>query len=190
MPYEIKTDPASGLPVPYVALWSDERVGPEMRETTDGIEPVPGTQWAKKHHGMWMMTGPNLFTGKPEFGATHSRRQRECMERQLCQVCGERKRSCLWVIPGGDITHELLWKRRMVRNPPVCEECLELASTVCPHLMSVEPLEVLTVMGNRGKPVAVTGDLIFHGRITPDAMAQLRSRECAWMLGRELVVSV
>jgi hypothetical protein len=173
-----------GRAVPAVALWTAERVGPTMVETAQGWEPQPGTKWAKREHGMWMITGPTKREGRPDFGATHSARQRKMMERGLCQVCNEHVRGAMfWVIPDSE-PHTMLWRAHLVLNAPVCEPCLQLAMSVCPFLANVGPCAV-EPWG--GRPVAVSGDLLDRPGHVVNAVAPLKSVMTRRMLGRELI---
>jgi hypothetical protein len=130
------------LPVPFVACWSDER-NPRITRII---------RW-RSH--------PAIFTdrqsGVPDFGSTHSHRQRRCMDEGLCQICGE-KGATLYVIPndaelGG--THVHLWDTgRWIINAPVHQHCYEFSQSVCPHLRNVKPHAVVTV---EKRPLLVVG---------------------------------
>jgi hypothetical protein len=179
----------AGLIVPWIAMWSAELVGPKMIETVDGWAPEPGARHVRKEHGMWMIAGPTRREGEPDFGSTHSWRQRQAMTQGLCQVCGQRHPGQMrWVIPaGGD--HPTLWKDRLALNAPVCVGCLAYARTHCPHLRQHGPLAVVPVEG--ATPVMVTGDLwVGPGQVRPGVMVPLRSPPTRRMVGRELVVYV
>lgn len=174
--------------VPFIAMWDGEMVGPDMLEGSDGVKPAPGTRYATREFGMWMISGPTRRTGKPHFAETHSRRQRRCMTEVRCQVCGEHRRhEMLWVIPNAG-EHPRLWQEsRWLINAPVCRDCFELATSLCPHLSSVEPLEVVQ---GRSRPVAVQGDLLHRGKRMVGAVAPLRHPITARMVGRELLVVI
>lgn len=180
-----------GVPVPWVAIWSEEMYGPEMESLPDGtIQPKWGfTHLTSREYGMWMLTTPDDRSGHPEFGATHSRRQREAMRDVLCQVCGEHvEGKMFWVVPN-EPPHIELWLIRQVINPPVCGPCLELAREVCPHLKSTPPATIVPHAGS--KPIGVTGTLMIDGVIQPyDALAKLDDPARLMMLGRQLLVEV
>ena len=74
----------------------------------------------------------------------------------------------------------------MVLNAPVCESCMELAETVCPHLITTKPWHMTQ---GPATPVVMTGDLnTGHGWI--QTAVALRSPIRACMVGRELIVQV
>jgi len=181
-----------GMPVPYVALWSDEAVGPTMESTPQGVQPVPGAKWVRREFDMWMMAGPTRQTGVPDFGSTQSARQRKCMTRPLCQVCGESRTDMFWVIPN-DGSHPALWdspEGHFVINPPVCDDCLEVAGRWCPHLRAKNPYHVEVLKRGKYRPIGVSGDLVIEGQTISSALILLDSPLKKSMLGRELVVLV
>lgn len=185
-----------GIPVPWIALWSAEAVGPTMVSTANGWEPQPGTKWVRRERGMWMLTAPTRREGTPDFGSTHSLRQRQAMTQALCQVCGNRRRGEMnWVIPddseaeGISSRHAQLWKQGFVLNAPVCSPCLALARSVCPHLRQTEPVDVMPM--RRTAPVAaITGDYLDTGGRVLSVVVPLGDPHTARMLGREFVVAV
>jgi len=161
----------NGLPVPWVAAWSGERDGawdPNRQQSWKGI--------------LWLNNNrPGI--GTPEFGMTNSYRQRECVRRGRCQVCGE-KGATRWVIPNDEYRHGPLWEARLVINPPVHIACHEAAKSLCPHLAAVEPLAIID-----DPPLieyvacsATSAD----GRMTTIVLLD-QAREEHWV-GRELVV--
>jgi hypothetical protein len=181
-------------PVPWIALWSAEAVGPTMVSTRTGWEPQRGTKWVRRERGMWMLHAPTRREGTPDFGSTHSARQRRAMELGLCQVCGERRRGEMsWVIPddsddGIATRHAELWRQGFVLNAPVCSVCLTLARQVCPHLRQTEPIDVIPL--HTSVPVAITGDYCdTDGRVL-SVVVPLGDPHTKRMLGREFVVAV
>jgi hypothetical protein len=129
------------LVVPFVACWSDERNASVTRII----------RW-RAH--------PAIFTdrqsGVPDFGSTHSHRQRRCMDDGRCQVCGETG-ATLYVIPDDSAmagTHVGLWDEdRWIINAPVHERCYEYSQSVCPHLRNVKPHAIVTAK----RPLLVCG---------------------------------
>jgi len=118
-----------GRVVPYVAIWSDERArGVANLQRWRGIDFV----YAEKP------------TGVPEFGATNSHRQRNCMRRGWCQICGRPGADMYVIIDDRDIdsTHVGLWKQGMILNAPLHEECFLYAKRACPHLQRVAPYAI------------------------------------------------
>ena len=182
----------SGLPVPWIALWEGEQIGPDMEVGADGsVRPAPGSKHIRKEFGLWCITTPDNRTGKPDFGSTQSRRQRESMQRMICQICGRTPRQSrsthLWVVPN-EAQHRELWENgsRLMLNAPVCPSCLEFAETVCPHLIHTKPWNVTE---GPAQPVAITGDFHTEGGWWR-TMLPLRHPLTSRMVGRELVVRV
>jgi hypothetical protein len=119
------------LPVPFVAVWSDER---DPRRTR-----------IIKWHGH-----PAIFTdrrsGVPDFGSTNSHRQRLCMENNWCQICGRPGAEMYVVVDDryGPGTHVTLWDEdQWIINAPLHERCFEYSKTICPHLRATEPYAVV-----------------------------------------------
>jgi hypothetical protein len=178
-------------PVPWIAIWEGERDGPEMILDANGnIQPAPGTKHVRREFGMWVIATRDNRTGAADFGSTQSRRQRECMTRMLCQVCGRTQRQSksrhLWVVPNEEQHRELWQEDQLVLNAPVCPSCLEFSEATCPHLIHTKPY---VVSWAPGVPVAITGDLHYGGEWLP-TMLPLRHRLTARVIGRELVVRV
>ena len=146
------------VPVPYVAAWSSEYPVMQVRP-----EPLMGGRLAL------FRGGGRRGEGEPLFGKMDVGRQRRCILRGICQVCGEPIEGPRWVallmekanLPGvGDLD--------VVREPPACTLCMRTALRVCPGLRRDQPLIVeptrtstlitLTVppIGGRG-PLNVVG---------------------------------
>lgn len=138
MPDAIAARPTFGieaLPVPYVAVWSDERKPRATRII----------RW--RGHPAIFTHSP---TGVPDFGSTNSHRQRLCMEHGQCQICGEKGARLYVVIDDSKMnngqTHIHLWESgRWIINAPLHRECFEYSRTVCPHLRHVEPYAMIEV---------------------------------------------
>jgi hypothetical protein len=180
-----------GMVVPWIAVWTGERFGPQMEERREGLEPVGNVQYARREYGTWALSAPTNRTGQPLFGLTASRRQREAMERQLCQVCGrspkESKVAHVWVVP--DIEpHDWLWADGKVLNASTCEDCLRYAIRVCPFLLGGKVLAAFT---GRSRVVAMTGSMRDpRTGAWETVIVGLGDIALPWMLGRELVVEV
>jgi hypothetical protein len=163
-----------GLPVAYVAIWSTEIANPPLRHWR-------GMTWI---HG-WDHRGQ----GVPDFGTTHSGRQRAGMRRGRCQVCG-RDGATTWVVPNDtDLTdtHARLWRELgWVLNPPLHRECFDLAMQWCPHLLGVEPLEVIHDRSHR-RFMACTANLTTTGDVV---MVTLDDAVNMPVIGRELIVEL
>ena len=79
---------------------------------------------------LWMREGLTR-AGEPEFGQVSIYRQRACMRRRQCQVCGQKITSPVirWLlhpsqISGGEDT--------VTCSPPTCDACIELSIGECP----------------------------------------------------------
>jgi hypothetical protein len=163
-----------GLPVPYVAAWTDER--------NNAWDPN-NLQWWRGIR--WLRT--TKTTGIPLFGMTNSYRQRECMRRGRCQVCGE-KGATTWVIPDdGEGHHHTLWtSERLVLNPPMHAECYIESKKLCPHLVAKQPLAVIV------NPALITYTACSATRsdgLMTAVVTLEQAREEHW-IGRELVVQL
>lgn len=151
-----------GLPVPYAALWSAEHegIGAAIQEYYARNFPVDNdSQQAQVaatrigEHLMQVYPDDFPFTvtidgvrwlkprdlrgrGEPLFGELHATRQRSCMLKGLCQVCG---------LPVGH--SPLLWVTHMpvdlydpgaadalTSDAPTCEDCRQRALSLCPAL--------------------------------------------------------
>lgn len=157
-----------GLPVPWVAMWSDE-YDPAITR----VHRMYGIDWIYSEHQ----------TGTPNFGSTNSHRQREGMMSGACQICGKRGADT-WVVPDDsemERTHADLWEAGWIINPPLHEHCFHAARTLCPHLMKHEPLAI--IKAKRFGLVAYTV------RISPDQDAILPiGTQMPGHLGRQLIV--
>jgi hypothetical protein len=125
-----------GKPVPWVTMWSAEHdFEARVRATPVGgqlrAEP-PG--YIHERGYLWVDT-PTRRLGRPLWGDVHRVRQAACMDtwRPRCQVCGLRlkARPVDWLVPTAegprdDIVNTL--------SPPVCSNCVQLATTHCPVL--------------------------------------------------------
>ncbi|MFM9447011.1 hypothetical protein [Streptomyces acidiscabies] len=80
--------------------------------------------------------GPDgLPTGDPQWRDVHPARQRECMQRLLCQVCAQPARTkrgfAFLVAPGELRPHETTL---LTTQPPVCRRHIRTAAALCPYL--------------------------------------------------------
>jgi hypothetical protein len=151
------------MPVPYVAMWSDEK--------QPGLARLH--QW---RNIQWVYTEKQ--SGTPDFGSTNSHRQRDCMKAMLCQICGKGNAN-LYVIPddGNGGTHTELWAQGFVLNPPLHLHCYEYSQQVCPHLLKHPPLAVI----GSTKPLEVVA-------YTTGLMALPISVTFPGVIGREVIV--
>lgn len=117
-----------GMPVPYVADWHTET----QDRIAIGYDPfigMPAVYFADTPGGA--IEGDN----GPVFGRMNPSRQRECMVRQLCQVC--HLPNAPWLVLNRSSLQRITVKGRSMLGliePWVCEVCLPVAMTLCPHL--------------------------------------------------------
>jgi hypothetical protein len=132
-----------GLRVPYIAPWTGEiREQPrlERRPLTKGggIAYVDEHRLYDRHAGtLWARMGAVRGAGTPILAGVNSVRQRQAMDRQLCQICG------VTTYSHADRTHLYLLAEREGRpiaegeqtaSPPIHETCAAEALRDCPYL--------------------------------------------------------
>lgn len=147
MPPQIAALPRSdgGLPVPFVAQWSSEE---EMYLRREPLAEGKVAAFTKGSRG----------EGQPVFGVMDVERQRLCVMKCRCQVCGGSARERL-LADGQGLGQSTVYDgapRRMLLEPWVCASCLAYALRVCPGLIRLRHgarLHVLQV--ERALPVAV-----------------------------------
>lgn len=117
------------IPVPYVAAWSSEfpnvKVAPE---------PLLGGKPA-----LFRASG-RRGEGKPVLGKMDLGRQRLCIIRGVCQVCGGQIVGPAWYVQLEE--HAVLVDGRTVfaiREPAACTHCMLVSLQVCPALQSLKP---------------------------------------------------
>lgn len=127
--------------VPYITSWSDEVQG-YRTETEWGIaggrlayrDEYPGDRDAQGV--LWQRHPLARGKGRPMFSKVHAQRQRRCMARLLCQVCGgpatrDVDGAVLWL--DGDAGSP--FEGTISGAPPTCAACVPVARSLCPHLM-------------------------------------------------------
>lgn len=172
------TDPATlpqwnDHPVPWVTRWTNEVVDDAsnvvITRREDGglsVHYENSKHESRDRFGiLWQREGIGRG-GEPQFGAVNTYRQRRCMLKSRCQVCGgpvqdhaEGGGPTTWLMPLGF----LQWVQDEVHTeptpvtatPPTCEACIPLAIDVCPNLRAegYELYHVLSwgVWGVRGR---------------------------------------
>lgn len=135
---------------------------------------------------MWLLTTPTRRTGEPDFGSTHSARQRACMKRGRCQVCGRDGRSVVWVVPEHQ-RDEALWEGHFLLNPPVCVECFDFSRSVCPFLRAHPSSHVFT---GRSKVAGIHGTAMSEHGQTYDVALSLDDPRRSFVVGRQYVVAL
>ncbi|WP_314175706.1 hypothetical protein [Streptomyces winkii] len=88
---------------------------------------------------LWSRTPSQPGKGKPQFGQVHALRQRNAMERLLCQVCGgmadRNPDGILWLLPEElDRSPEADHEEVITTHPPLCLPCAHTSTKACPHL--------------------------------------------------------
>lgn len=133
-----------GLPVPYIAAWSAERLPkPPVVRATDGIAFADAVGANGHAQGrdlagvLWERWALRQGDGDALFDVVHSPRQKRAMRKLLCQVCGgpsdENAQGRLWLLE--DYRGVEGWpEREVTTHPPVCLACAPLAARRCPHL--------------------------------------------------------
>lgn len=180
-----------GRPVPYIAAWSAESVD-LPRLLAAGALALQGQRRAAGV--LWKPWRSKQGEGEPAYGDVHGPRQRECMLRMLCQVCGcpvqrdelgwpwllEDRRS----LPG--------WpEQQLTTHPPVCEECQPVSAVQCTpnrgRFVSVRVGQVLTdgVYGQLYTPVARRPVPVGKKTVVFAGEARLR-----WMLGGRIAATL
>ncbi|MEH0433883.1 hypothetical protein QBB34_47830 [Streptomyces stelliscabiei] len=133
-----------GLPVPYIAAWSNERLPePAVVQAADGIafEDAVGANGHAQGRGtagvLWKRWALRQGDGAALFDVAHAPRQKRAMRKLLCQVCGGpsdvNEQGRLWLLE--DYRGVDGWPEREVTvHPPLCLTCVPLAARLCPHL--------------------------------------------------------
>lgn len=146
-----------GTPVPFITAWEQEVQGAMQGAGNKGaMVKMVGTSpdsllrvsyedespYDRDSHGvLWQRYPLAMYRGAPQFAKVHPARQRRCMVRRLCQVCGNpadvNEDGWLWLVAHQDAARLGAGGERRVRtaNPPVCTPCSELARQKCPHLL-------------------------------------------------------
>jgi hypothetical protein len=134
----------NGRRVPYIAPWTGEiRKQPRLERRPlhkgGGIAYADEHRLHDRHAGvLWVRMGAVRGVGSPMLAAVNSQRQRQAMDRQLCQVCGATTYGSV------DGRHLFLLAEREGRpiaegeetaSPPIHEACAAEALRDCPHLL-------------------------------------------------------
>lgn len=151
------------MPVPYVTAYEGEALAYQLvvepsAEATEGIRLsyVDAVETDRLYGALWYRQGITK-TGRPLWKLINTPRQRRCMMRLLCQVCG---RSTVdddgriwWLMPeppgttggGMPFTHV----------PPCCRACIPVARAMCPRLRH----KALVYTARDAEPFGVVADL-------------------------------
>lgn len=137
-----------GRPVPWVTRWSEE-VHPQRHEISierredGGLRaryPDRNLENRDKFGVLWQKEGIAPGKGEPLWKEVHTYRQRTCMLKSKCQVCGNEitDKPIHWLMP----LDTLQWLSDEVHteatpvttSAPTCAACVPLALDVCPNL--------------------------------------------------------
>ncbi|MFB6504249.1 MULTISPECIES: hypothetical protein [unclassified Streptomyces] len=129
------------LPVPAVALWSDQTVRiPHLRIGPDGVYHE-GPENRDEEGQLWpQVRGPQ--TGAPEYAEMNPLKQCQAMERLLCQVgmgpATRTEHGVLWVLPrptGSPEDPDYDWDEGVTTTePPACLFHARVSAHQCPRL--------------------------------------------------------
>jgi hypothetical protein len=120
---------ARGRPVPFINIWSGEGSETDWHIRTD---PLVGRL------AFFIPHRPG--SGEPDFTKQNIQRQRKCMVRRLCQVCGQaippRDAGLLVMSSISVATHEVYEHGPVpLFSEPWCHpECITYAAAICPGL--------------------------------------------------------
>jgi hypothetical protein len=136
----ISTDGARRQLVPYITQWSGERAPtPTMTVRRGRLAFADERHYDRDSHGiLWTRTPSQPGKGKPEFGKVHALRQRNAMERLLCQVCSQpadhNRDGILWLLGEAPCAAETETDGVLTAHPPLCLPCANTSVRACPHL--------------------------------------------------------
>ncbi|MDX2935984.1 hypothetical protein [Streptomyces ipomoeae] len=190
-----------GLPVPYIAAWSGERLPqPPVVLAKDGIAfadavAANGNAEGRDQAGaLWQRWALRRGDGVPEFNAVHGPRQRQAMRKLLCQVCGgpsdKNEQGRLWLLE--DYRGVEGWpEREVTTHPPVCRACAPVAARRCPHLKN----KVVAVRAGQVALDGVYGKVYSRGTgplpvLDETTTVFARDWRVRWMVGAQLAATL
>ena len=124
--------------VPYITQWSRERAPKSELVIRRGrLAFADERPYDRDSNGvLWSRVPSQPGKGKPEFGKVHALRQRNAMERLLCQVCGRaadrNQDGILWLL--GEVPESSDDSGVLTAHPPLCLPCASASVSACPHL--------------------------------------------------------
>lgn len=156
-----------GMPVPYVALWTQEAPTLDLYERlVPAIEKNPitgrlgliflGNRSAEERDENGVLWTPELSAygqGEALLSQLHGQRQRHSLLGGHCQVCNVTMDPVTFLLPKS-------WQGRATVNTstaPVCRECIPKALLYCPHLRHEGPWAVATA---KAKHSGYVGELL------------------------------
>lgn len=185
--------------VPYITAWSEETMNHALAFEWAGAAGGLRLTYADPHPNdwlfgvLWVRQGLAL-RGKPEWKLVNALRQRRCMLRKLCQVCGSTAVDsstgrAWWVLADGP-THDAKVSG-YTNAPPTCFACIPEALTSCPRLR--RGAAVYTV--GDAEPYGVVADLFapsIRGGFTQvernTTLGLDEYRRLEWALAKQLLV--
>lgn len=130
--------------VPYVTAFAIETLVPPVHvkrwvairgEQFPVVEYADETPWDRDERQVLWERVANRQEGEPRWKEVNSGRQRRCMRKMLCQICGDpidQSQPIPWLIHDNrDLTR---LGAAVVNNPPVCLGCMKVAKHQCPRL--------------------------------------------------------
>jgi hypothetical protein len=132
-----------GARVPWIAPWSREAPGdPPITRRGSGCTGIAyrDEHYSDRHEDvLWVRTPLAPGCGDPRFAKVHALRQRQAIDRMLCQVCGGRtigeRTDGRWLIIMHSRTGRPIKDGERTAVPPIHEACAREALRSCPHLM-------------------------------------------------------
>ncbi len=150
---------ASTMPVPYITAYSGETDPSPLVFTKNHLGAL---RLAYEHArdddrrlGVLRARAGQSREGRPIWGSPNVRRQWECMENLLCQVCGcpatdDRSGRVPWLVTDGNFRRTGI-DGGQTATPPTCLDCMPLALSLCPHLRDTPAV----YMVGKANPVSV-----------------------------------
>lgn len=181
--------------VPFIASWSAELVDEQpvvFRPLVGGIGYSAETATDRDDRGvLWLRRRDARGEGGPRYSIVHPGRQRLCMLRLLCQVCGEPAdrddRGVLWLVEDSRGDYPTWPEDMLTTHPPICLPCLQTSREQCPHLWAGS----VALRVGRSDVFAVYGRRYTLGRLGPlPVEADIVAFESAlirWTLASQLV---
>ena len=117
-------DPTHGFPVPYVAEW----------EHDEGTTVPPVEKRRPQDRFYFMGCNCVIGRGQPDLGAQCPIRQRRCMTKRICQVCGTKINGKFMAFLGGLSTERDDGAHYRFTEPPLHLDCAEYSGLVCPGI--------------------------------------------------------
>jgi hypothetical protein len=189
--------------IPWVTRWTGEKI----TEVPFGVNPFVGgpggsvfidpkfgTENRDENGVLWRPEGINR-KGSPEFSQVNSNRQRACMLKGLCQVCGKKidERPIRWLMVPAQLEHLSSDNDKTVdctQSPPTCSDCIPIAQALCPAIGQAQVIyRVLEyrIWGYSGE-LAWSDPATMQIRRRNNAAIQIGSPALKNMLAKQLIV--